>query len=214
MAWISNKRGNTVFLALVCQDCKFYSEILRPESFIHKLYSRGQFVGLSSQLLHSQGRTAPARAGGSAIDKANRTVSSAKMKSSGPWTSPSPSPGCCWEFCPKRLPTVVKGSSLWVQPPFVRVHPMFLDYSTRGASGCVVIILFQIYKTHVDQLGKLQCPFQHLGKGKELLYCLRPGWKPHCCSSEVRLAVSLLSVPRYRPEDGDSSFDWAFLVAE
>lgn len=28
----------------------------------------------------------------------------------------------------------------------------------------------QIYKT-CGQLGKLQCPFQHLGEGKELIYC-------------------------------------------
>lgn len=81
MAWISNKRGNPAFFwRWFVKIVIFYSEILRPESFIHKLYSRGRYVGLSSQLLHFQVRTAPARAGGSAIYKANRTVSSAKSR--------------------------------------------------------------------------------------------------------------------------------------
>ncbi|KAI3359263.1 hypothetical protein L3Q82_002781 [Scortum barcoo] len=59
----------------------------------------------------------------------------------------------------------------WQSPTPTGNIGIFSECPSQSASGHMVVGILQIYKTHVDWLGKLPCPFQHPAKGKELVHC-------------------------------------------
>ncbi len=85
--------------------------------------------------------------------------------------------GTSLTYCRQCEPSSCSGRTGTGQPLATGPGPHTLRAPPQDDVRDTVECLLQIYKTHVDWLGKLSCTLQHPGKGIELVQCATTGTK-------------------------------------